>query len=53
MTIEEVIKEARRLRDWWLNDAAYRPPEDPLQAYALGEANAYEKILLMLKEIPK
>lgn len=51
MTLEELQKEVERLISWWMNDASYRPPEDPLQAYALGEADAFVRVSRLLKEI--
>jgi len=46
----KLLVELQRLEKWWRNDAAYRPPEDYLQAYALGNADAYKQIFLMLTQ---
>jgi hypothetical protein len=48
MNQNKLLAELQRLEKWWRNDAAYRPPEDHLQAYALGNADAYKQIYNMI-----
>jgi hypothetical protein len=47
---ERLLKELERLKKFWLNDASYRAPEDKLQGYALGRADAFDAVIHMLKE---
>jgi hypothetical protein len=49
MTLEELKTELKRLADWWATDASYRPPEDPLFPYALGNRDALLNAVRMIE----
>jgi hypothetical protein len=50
MTKEELLKELKRLADWYSTDASYRPPEDPMFSYSLGSRDALKRVIKLIED---
>jgi hypothetical protein len=51
MTKEELIKELKRLQDWWINDASYRAPETGLYHYAVGRIHGLAEMIALVERL--